>query len=367
VTVGFYSPLPPARSGIADYGAALLAELKKLGRVELAPAACDVALYQLGNNGLHSEIYSRALDVPGVVVLHDAVLHHFLLGRLGEAAYIDEFVYNYGEWTRGLAGELWRGRASSGSDRRYFEYPMLKRILERARAVVVHNPEAARVVREHQPDARVVEIPHLFAEPGDLPGGAEALRWRQRWGVAPATFLFGVFGYLRETKRLMTVLEAFADVHQANPRTSLLVAGEFVSTDLERAVAPLLTAHGVLRRPYLEDREFWLAAKAVDACINLRYPAAGESSGIAIRMMGIGKAVLMTESLECSRFPEDACARIPSGLAERDSLRDHMTMFAGMPEVPAAIGARAGEYIRNVHGAARVAGEYWKLLESLSR
>ena len=61
VTVGFFSPLPPARTGVADYSAALLAELRRHGRVEVAPARCDVALYHLGNNGLHAEIYRRAI------------------------------------------------------------------------------------------------------------------------------------------------------------------------------------------------------------------------------------------------------------------------------------------------------------------
>jgi len=362
VTVGFYAPLPPARTGVADYAAALLAELRKNGKVEVAPAACDVALYHLGNNRLHGEIYQRALENPGVVVLHDAVLHHFLLGHLDEAAYVDEFVYNYGEWSRGVARELWRGRASSGADRRYFDYPMLRRIVERARAVVVHNPAAARIVEQHAPNARVVEIPHLFVAPGDAAGGAESIRWRQRWGVEQGSFLFGVFGYLRESKRLVAVLEAFAEVHREHARTTLLVAGEFVSTDLERAVAPMLTGAGILRRPHLEEREFWLTAGAVDACINLRYPTAGETSGIAIRLMGLGQPVMMTESLECSRFPEDACMRIAAGAAERDSLRAHMTLVASLPQVAAAIGERAAAHIRACHGVDRVAAQLWEVL-----
>ena len=287
MTVGFYSPMPPARTGVADYAAALVAELRRHGRVKRTPDDCDVALYHLGNNALHAEIYRRALERPGVVTLHDAVLHHFLLGQLDEAGYIEEFVYNYGEWNRGLAGELWRGRATSATDSRYFRYALLRRVAERARAVVVHNPAAARAVKEHAPGARVVEIPHLFQAPAQ-PGEEEVARYRRRLGVEPGTFLFGVFGYLRESKRLPAVLEAFADVHRENPRTALLVAGEFVSTDLERAVEPLMGGAGVVRLRYLEEREFWLAAAAVDACINLRYPAAGETSGITIRLMGIG-------------------------------------------------------------------------------
>src|SRR5207253_9475044 len=56
-----------------------LAELRRQLHIEVAPARCDIALYHLGNNALHAAIYRRALDEPGVVVLHDAVLQHFLL------------------------------------------------------------------------------------------------------------------------------------------------------------------------------------------------------------------------------------------------------------------------------------------------
>src|ERR1019366_4174926 len=219
MTAGFFSPLPPARTGVADYAAALLAELRRHGRVEVAPARSDAALYHLGNNGLHAGVYRRAIENPGVVVLHDATLNHFFLGRLTEAEYVDEFVYNYGEWNRGLGRELWRARAGSAADERYFRYPMLKRAAERALAVVVHNPAAAAAVRKHAPGARVVEIPHLFAPP-QLPDEATVLRYRASLGVEPGTFLFGIFGYLRESKRVAAVLEAFRAVHSELPRTA---------------------------------------------------------------------------------------------------------------------------------------------------
>jgi len=361
VTVGFYSPMPPSPTGVADYAASLLAELRRHGAVEVSPATCDVALYHLGNNQLHAAIYARALETPGVVVLHDAVLNHFLLGTLGEQAYIEEFVHNYGEWSRPLAASLWRERASSSTDRRYFDYPMLKRIAERSRAIVVHNPAAAGMVRGHAPRARIVEIPHLFAAP-DLPGRAEAIRYRQTLGIDPAAFLFGVFGYLRESKRLPAVLNAFAALHRRNRQTALLVAGQFVSSDLERAVQPLLSADGVFRRPHLLEREFWLAASAVDACINLRYPAAGETSGIAIRFMGIGKPVLLTDGLECSRFPEDACLRIAPGASEFDSLLAHMILLTSIQEVADTIGQRGAGYIQSSHRMEEIGTQYWQLL-----
>ena len=358
--VAYYAPLPPARTGVADYAAALLAALRAHDSVEPFARHADVALYHLGNNQLHRQIYHRALAEPGVVVLHDAVLHHFFLGALDRAAYVDEFVYNYGEWHRALAEDLWRTRPSSGLDRRYFAYPMLKRIAERSRAVIVHNPAAAHMVREHAPSATVIEIPHLFAPP-ELPAGWEVIRMRQKLGIPTHGFLFGIFGYLRESKRLFPVLRAFARLRRTHP-PHLLVAGPFASSDLERAAAPLLNAPGILRLPYLPDRDFWRAALAVDACINLRYPAAGETSGIAIRLMGVGKPVLLTAGEENSRYPEASCIRIEPGLAEEDSLLAHMLLLTSKREWAGEIGLRASGHIVEHHQAACIAEQYWNTL-----
>lgn len=359
--VAFYAPLPPARTGVADYAAALLQALRRGGSVEPHARRADIALYHIGNNQLHRVIYQRALAEPGVVVLHDAVLHHFYLGALDEAAYIEEFVYNYGEWNRDLGADLWRSRASSASARRYFEHPMLRRVAERARAVIVHNPAAARMVLEHAPQATVIEIPHLFAPPL-LPADWEVIRWRERLGILGRAFLFGVFGYLRESKRLFATLRAFSALRREQPDVWLLVAGAFASSDLARAVAPWLRAPGVVRLPYLPDRDFWRAALAVDACINLRYPAAGETSGIAIRLMGAGKPVLLTDGLENARYPAAACLRVEPGLAEEDCLWHHMVLLTSLRETAREIGRRAAAHISRQHDSGRIAQQYWETL-----
>jgi hypothetical protein len=100
----------------------------------------------------------------------------------------------------------------------------------------------------------------------------------------------------------------------------------------------------------------------VDACINLRYPAAGESSGITVRMMGIGKPVLLTDGLESAPFPEDACVRIAAGPAERESLRQHMVLLLSMAEVARAIGQRGAGHIAAHHRVERIGKRYWDLL-----
>ncbi len=363
--IGLFSPLPPAPTGVADYSAALLRALRKLGDVRVGDSRADVALYHLGNNGLHRDVYERALQQPGVVVLHDAVLHHFFLGALGEAEYVREFAYNYGAWSEGLAHDLWKRRANSGGDNEYFRYPMLRRIAESSAGVVVHNPAAARMVQEHAPGARVYEIPHLY-EPAPEPAGAEVERVRERLGVTPSTVLFAVFGHLRESKRIPSVVRAFEAVRRET-RAALLVAGDMVSPEYERSIAPLLGTAGVIRVPGLPEREWWLHAHASDVCVNLRYPRAGETSGIAVRMMGIGKPVVLTTGEETSAFPDTACVRVDAGAAEVEMLAAMMRWLAGSRQDRAAIGEAARGHIRDQHNPERVAGLYWRALEECAR
>jgi glycosyltransferase involved in cell wall biosynthesis len=347
--------MPPAPSGVADYSAALLAELRKHCEVVLEADGADVHLYHLGNNQLHAAIYRRATTHPGVIVLHDAVLHHFALGYFSREQYIEEFVYNYGEWGRDLAAELWSARARSAADRRYFEYPMLRRVVENSKAIIVHNPAAARMVKQHAPAAVVHEIPHLAFAPY-TPAAADVLAIRQRFGVAPHELLCGVFGHLRESKRISTVARACEQAGLA-----LLLAGD-CGPDLEKALAPYLArVHRIGPTP---EPEFWTLAHAVDICINLRYPAAGETSGIAIRMMSIGKPVVLTDSLEVSRFPADACIRIPSGLHEQPALEETLLWLKQAPFDAREIGARACRHVQAEHSVDRVARSYREALEA---
>jgi glycosyltransferase involved in cell wall biosynthesis len=359
LTVGCY--YPRGRTGVKDYAAALGAALNDHGVRLTDGKQADISLYHLGNNQLHREIYLRALARPGIVVLHDAVLHHFFLGWLDERCYVEEFVYNYGEWSRELACRLWQRRAHAAADARYFRFAMLRRIAERSRAIVVHNPAAARLVRAHAPQARVCEIPHLIL-PAAWPSPAEVERLRQDLGIPAESFVFGLFGYLRESKRPGAVLRAFARLRDAGVGSVLLAAGDFVSAELERALAPLVSQPGVIRVRRSPERLFLRLMMVADACINLRYPPAGESSGITIRMMDAGKPVMMTASEENCRFPEDACVRIEAGVLEEEMLFASMLWLARFPEIARQIGRSAQAYVRRVHAGAQVAAAYCRLL-----
>ncbi|MEP7354893.1 MAG: hypothetical protein ABI824_16820, partial [Acidobacteriota bacterium] len=351
--IRYYSPMPPAPTGVADYSAELLPYLKALGEVDVNPSVdgTGIPVYHVGNNGLHREIYQRAVREPGIVVLHDALLQHFLLGTLDPERYAEEFSYNYGESSRALALQLWQERGRSGSDPRYFEHPMLKRIATTARAIIVHNPAAVDRVRQHQTaelHPPVIEIAHYFTPPA-LPSAIETAEFRRSLGLAPETLLVGTFGHQRETKRPASVLRGFHRAVEAGANIRLLFSGSFVSAMLEPTLATLLDHPRIIRTGHLSETDFWRYASATDLCVNLRYPSAAESSGIAVRLMGIGKAVAFTDGPAIARIPQDACLRIDHGAGEERMLTDYLVWLAQDPARASAIGQSAAKHIAAYH------------------
>jgi glycosyltransferase involved in cell wall biosynthesis len=360
VTVGYHAPPPGSHSGVADYAETLRVALSLRGRVQTGAAKADVHLYHLGNNRLHEKIYARALATPGIVVLHDAVLHHFLLGTLSKEQYIAEWVYNYGEWRRNLGEELWAERSRAPVDPRYFQYPMLRRVLENSPRTIVHNPGAAAIARA-QGGKNVDVIPH-FCQMDEDSFTVEAAQLRERLGIGQGSTVFGIFGYLREPKRIVPCIRAFTRLHAARPQTALLIAGETGSGDLARLLE-IEGAHTAIKRlGHLSDRDLRIAGAAVDCCLNLRYPGAGETSGIAIRLMGQGKPVILTDSAENADFPACAALRVTPGVAEAEELLEHMILVTEYPGIAREIGRAARLHIRTHHGLDTVAEKYWEVL-----
>jgi hypothetical protein len=100
----------------------------------------------------------------------------------------------------------------------------------------------------------------------------------------------------------------------------------------------------------------------VDACINLRAPAAGETSGIAIRLMGIAKPVLLSETRESAGFPAGIFLPVPPGVAESAALFDYMVILSQDRGLSREIGRMAAEHIGREHSLARISRMYWDLL-----
>lgn len=371
--LGYFAPLPPALSGVADYAAAMLSGFRALGDVRVNEGGV-VNLYHVGNNRLHAGIYQRALAEPGIVLLHDAMLHHLLLGTLDEDAYAEEFVHNYGEWQRGLAKALWRRRASAMGDPQFFRYPLLRRLAERSRLVIVHGESARRALLAHHPSAKVAVLPHLALVPvaeshwTSLEAARERERFRrEELGIGTQELLLGVYGYLRESKRLPSVLEALDRLRSQGIPLRLLVAGSFASEDCARTWLPRLKAHpGVILRGASEEDTFARLLDAADVCVNLKYPSAGESSGIAARSLALGVPLVLSASGEPGEgeLPGGTHVPVETGPAEAASLRTALAWLLRDQDTRRAVALAGQQWCRDAMNPAVICGNVWRMAKS---
>lgn len=313
----YYSPLPPARTGVAHYSAILLPALSERLELEVNPAQSSASpIYQLGNNPHHESIYRLAMRAPGVVVLHDLVLHHLIvemtLARGDANAYVEALRANHGE-----AGAAWaRGRAAGlHTEMGNFLLPASVEVARRSRAVIVHNRYAAERLRSFGVGTPIHVVPHPFVH-DETPHDRDVLR--ARLGLTSEQRVVGFFGFLTSAKRAQVVLEAFRVARARDPRLVLLIAGE-PAPNIDVAK---IAGEGVITTGYVPDEEFASYYAIADHLVNLRYPSAGETSGTLIRAFDAGKPVAVSDYAQFAELPDTCVTKIPFGENEVQSLAE---------------------------------------------
>ncbi len=389
------SPLPPSTSGIADYAAELAVPLAALCELTLyhegsvAPAEppggalCrplaelrgaldagrhDAVVYQLGNSAAHHEgIYRLLLERPGVVVLHEYMLHHLVreltLVRGDHAAYVEEMRY-----ASGRSGDLAARRLL---DTHYpidvWSYPLFERLVDRSLGVVVHSEFARRRVLASRPLATVGVAPF----PVDLealrpPDAAERERARRALGLVPAAPLLATFGFVTPQKHLEPALAAFARFRRERPGARFAVVGEVSRHyDLDEVLARRgsdgVTVTGRVRLETLHD---WMVA--CDLAVNLRHPTGGETSATLMRLLALGRPCVVTDSGAFTELPAGAAARVGVGPEEEEHLTTLYRRLTDDSELAAALGRAARRHVASHHSLRRSAQILFELVAAMA-
>jgi glycosyltransferase involved in cell wall biosynthesis len=362
VRVAYYSPLPPSPSGIADYSALLLPALRE--RIDVvvaepgkrAPRA-DVALYHVGNEpDVHGWIVDALRERPGVVVLHEYVLHHLIagitIGRGDGRAYLEAMERELGVPGRllglgvldNLLPLLWETQPE--------RFPLAGTVLDRARGLIVHSRFVAERARAAGYAGRLWRIPHPAWPRPDVTAATD---------VAGEP-LIGCFGHLNMNKRIPQLLEAFALLLRRRPQARLLLVGAAGERfDLERRVERLgLDGTAIVREDYVAEDRLWSLMAACDVLVNLRSPTMGETSGAVIRGLGLGKPMLVSDVGWFSELPDGVALKIPVDEYEAPTIAGALELAAAHA---AELGAAARGYVRREHDLGRTADGYVAALE----
>ena len=364
--VAYFSPMPPERSGIADYSALLLPELERRVDVTVVrrgrkrpPRGTDLCLYQVGNNpDAHGWIVEALRRTPGVVMLHDFVLHHLVagltIGRRDGHGYLDAMEREGGVVGRLLGHAVLDKRIPPLWENRPEDFHLAGEVLDLATGLIVHSQYVAGRARAAGYAGPIWHIPH--------PAWPAPSVVREDVSGAP---LFGAFGNLNATKRVPQLLEAFARVRAAHPGARLLLVGATSpGFDLDRRLQRLgLDADGLIREGYVDEARLWSLMAACDAVVSLRAPTMGETSGTAIRALALGKPLVVSHVGWFSELPESVALKVAVDTHEADTLTAALELLATRADVRAAMGAAALGLAGSGHSVDRVADLYAAALE----
>lgn len=387
--IAYASPLNPAPSGISDYSEELLPFLAQYAEVVpyvadgLKPANTallrhmdvrplsqlardqrrhpyDAVLYHMGNSAVHAPIWRAMQQVPGIVVLHEFVLHHFMLNYAAVVErdierYRAEAAQRYGTEGERVAGLMLRGRFVEAA----FDLPFCERVLATAEGLIAHSRFVLDRALALQPGLPAAQVPMGVPLPPAIPR-AEA---RARLGLPPEALILASFGHINPYKRVEAVLRAvkalrseFADVRY------VLVGSVSPNYDLAAAIARsgldgVATATGYVERAAFEDY-----VAAADICVNLRHPTAGETSASLLRLLGAGKPTLVTASGSFTELPPGVAAQVDLDRSEGDLILAYCRLLAARPDIAAAMGAAARAYVAREHTLDTAAAGYMGFL-----
>ncbi|HEX6315477.1 MAG TPA: glycosyltransferase [Gemmatimonadaceae bacterium] len=332
--LAWFSPMPPARSGIAAVNAELVPHLRAWYDIDVfvddsAPgrrvaaadvgrrprsahdfvwlnqqAPYDLTVFQLGNSSVHEYMWPYLFRYPGLTVLHDARLHHARAAALLRAGKQQDYRAEFAASTPEASPDLAELAVNGFDSHLYYYWPMTRLVVARSRLTAVHAGREAERLREEAPDGRIepIRLGHGSAMPAD----DEVRRSvRARYRIPQDAVVFGCFGGLSPEKRVPRILAAFAATRAYHPGIHLLLAGAVPGHyDLQADIDRSGIRGSTILTGYLEsDDDLGAHISACDVALNLRWPTAREISGPWLRCLAAGVPTVITQLSHLAHVP----------------------------------------------------------------
>lgn len=388
--LAFVSPLPPDRSGIADYAADLVPALAERYDITLISRGhsefrdgrgtifkvrspdwlrenrdrFDRVVYQFGNSPFHDYMIALSRELPGPVVLHD-----FFLGAL--LAWLELTEIQRGAWTDALYES--HGYAAVRTRFRDIDaartlYPANLAILRDVATVVVHS-EHARALGARWLGAEAVRRWRVVPQLKAMPKLASRAAARRKLRIPDDAFLVCSFGAMDGTKLNHRLVEAFARSRlSASPTSRLVFVGEEQGGTYGEAVRRQIEAEhcsaAIRITGWTDPAAFEAYLAASDLAVQLRTNSRGETSRAILECMAAGLATIINAHGSAAEIPAEAAVVLEDDFADRDLTAALDRLFEDAP-ARQMLGQAAHRRIAEAHGPAACATGYAEAIESV--
>jgi len=394
--LAYVSPLPPERSGIADYSAELLPALFNYYDIEVIlaqpevsdswisancqqrtvewfranPGHYDRVLYHFGNSTYHQHMFDLAKDIPGVVVLHDFFIS-------GLVAHLECHGIMPGIWV----DALYEGHGYAALQQRFsakdtadvvWKYPCNYAVLQDAQGVIVHSPYAIKLADEWYGPQTAKDwecIPLLRVSEK----AAEAQRQAARTvlGFTEEQFVVCSFGLLGPNKLNHRLLDAWLASPLAEDERSLLVfVGENDSgtygAKLRDKISRNSQGRRILITGWADEEVYRNYLHAADVGVQLRAFSRGETSAAVLDCMNHGIATIVNAHGSMADLAS-GCVWLISDDFDDMQLVEALTTLRQDADMRNALSIAAQDFVHTRHKPETCAEAYHLAIERYSK
>lgn len=390
--LAIFTPLPPCRSGIADYNARFLPYLARHFDIDLyvdnykvidemltssfrifnaqdfeaVASQYDAILYEFGNSEFHAYMLPLLERYPGIVGLHDAYLSglfgylEYYLGRMG--CFHEAMLYSHGPVARRLLAPIQCNPDPIGVS--HAELPCTKRVLDNAIGVISHSPFNLEVAHQFYPEgwqAPYRIIPQMVSAPQPCSTQRREAT-RKVLGFANEDFIITAFGHIVWTKWGDRLLDAFlsSSLHSKS-HVHLVFAGELAKDDfgfkLEQAVKKSGIKHRIHITGFLSEQDYEGYLRISDMAIQLRTKSRGGTPKGVLDCLACGLPVVVNNDASYKDYPSNVVIKLSAdpSVAEISKVLEQHCFDAGLRTLYYREGL---EYVRAQHDPEKCAAEY---------
>jgi glycosyltransferase involved in cell wall biosynthesis len=373
--IAMFSPLPPLRTGIADYCADFLPVLAKFADIEVFvdelpdpslrrlgvpilhhaqfPARAggyDAVVYQLGNSPYHHYMRPYLAHYPGVVVLHDAFMGHLSHDPANPGPFVLRMLARY----HGAARALIRAddNGSQAAYRLIGDLSCAAGLVEQSLGVIVHSRFARDIVARGAVPAIAppIEVHRQYRAPRPAVSADDAARARARLGLPGDALLIMSFGHVAATKGVLELIAAFRRSAAAtSAKAQLIFVGELeggagrATPFAQAAVDALRGAENIRVTGFVDAAAYEDYLASADIGVQLRTITRGETSRALLDLFASGVATIYNRLGATAELPEAVGLRIDD--CATDALAAAIDRLAGDPDLRRRYGAAAAAFV----------------------
>lgn len=392
--LAYVSPLPPERTGIADYSAELLPALGSYYDIEVIVAQSQISdswitencpirsvewfashvddyqrvLYHFGNSPFHRHMFELLEQIPGVVCLHDFFMS-------GYSRYMEVTGKSECYWCRDLylshGYKAVRERFHAHDDETViYEYPCNFSVLRSANGIIVHSDYSRRLASKWYGSSwgqDWVTIP-LTRKLGNTTDRENS---RTHLGIDKDAFIVCSFGFLAYTKLSHRLLMAWLASDLAkNSSCDLIFVGENHGGEYGRDLVSMIDNSGVRDRiritGWVDADEFRRYLVAADMAVQFRTLSRGEMSAAVLDCMNHALPTIVNANGSLADLPRDAVWMLDDEFEEASLVIALETLWRDEMKRK-ALGQRAREVILNQHAPEICARQYAEAIEGFYR